>query len=114
MNPRYRSRMYEDADEFEKEKDESLKDKLIAVADNMGVHYIDNQDGNFKLVISDDVVIRVRYTKDRMTRIYIEVKNNGMRDVRIDCTRNTKQADTISVDIQTAILIVKDIKNKVG
>ena len=119
MYPRYK-RIYEDTDDFEFEverdsgREESLKDKLISIADNMGVRYIDNNDGNFKMIISDDVSIRVRYTKDRMTRLYVEVLNDGKRDVRIDCTRNTKRADTISVDIQTAILIVKDIKNKVG
>lgn len=119
MYPRYK-RIYEDTDDFEFEvekdsgKEESLKDKLISIADNMGVRYIDNNDGNFKMIISDDVSIRVRYTRDRMTRMYVEVLNDGKRDVRIDCTRNTKRADSISVDIQTAILIVKDIKNKVG
>ena len=112
--------MFEEADDFESdnkrdsEKEESLKDKLISISDNMGVRYLDNNDGNFKVVISDDVIIHIRYTRDKMTRIYIEVRNNGMKDVRIDCTRNTKHADAISVDIQTAILIVKDIKNKVG
>lgn len=119
MYPRYK-RIYEDADDFEfdmnadSDSGESLKDKLISVADNMGVRYIDNNDGNFRIIVSDDVNIRVRYTRDRMTRMYIEVLNDGKRDVRIDCTRNTKRADSISVDIQTAILIVKDIKNKVG
>ena len=119
MYPRY-GRIYEDTDDFEFDvekdsgKEESLKDKLISIADNMGVRYIDNNDGNFKMIISDDVSIRVRYARDRMTRMYVEVLNDGKRDVRIDCTRNTKRADSISVDIQTAILIVKDIKNKVG
>lgn len=119
MYPRY-GRIYEDTDDFEFDvetdsgKEESLKDKLISISDNMGVRYIDNNDGNFRIIVSDDVSIRVRYTRDRMTRMYVEVLNDGKRDVRIDCTRNTKHADSISVDIQTAILIVKDIKNKVG
>ena len=59
--------------------------------------------------ISDNLSIYIRFINDSITKIYIITDINNDR---IDCTRNTSTADNISVDLQTCVLIIKEIRQK--
>lgn len=92
-------------------EDVLISDMISDIVQNLGYTFVQNKgsstDGTIS--VSDNLTIFIRYTPMEITRIYIktEIQNN-----RIDCTRNTATADNLSVDLQTCVLIIKEIKNK--
>lgn len=98
----------EDIDELE-EFDIELE--LSEIADNLGYTFMPSKDKTTEgtISVSDELTIYVRYINNQITRIYIKTDINNDR---IDCTRNTTNADNMSVELQTCVLIIKDIKQK--
>ena len=101
----------EDEDEIEIEVEPSVEERLIAIADNLGYSFMPNGKNSTEgtISVSDMLTIYIRYTNDEVKRIYIRTQVPGNR---IDCSRNTTTADNMSVDLQTCVLIIKDIKQK--
>lgn len=88
-----------------------IEAELDEIAENLGYTFEPVKDSTTEgtISVSDNLTIYIRYINNEITRIYIktDIKND-----RIDCTRNTTTADNISVELQTCVLIIKDIKQK--
>ena len=103
--------LHEDEDEEIIIEEPSIQDELYDIVNNLGYTFTMNNgsthDGTIS--ISDNLSIYIRFINDSITKIYIITDINNDR---IDCTRNTSTADNISVDIQTCVLIIKEIRQK--
>lgn len=88
-----------------------ISDRISEIVSDLGYDFRLNKNNSNEgsISISDNLSIFIRLMNNEISRIYIkmDVANN-----RIDCTRNTATADNISVDMQTCVLIIKDIKQK--
>ena len=89
----------------------NISDRISEIVSDLGYDFRLNKNNanEGSVSISDNLSIFIRLMNNEISRIYIkmDVSNN-----RIDCTRNTSTADNISVDMQTCVLIIKDIKQK--
>ena len=83
---------------------------LSEIAENLGYSFMPSGNGTSGIIsISDELEIVIRYFNGQISKISISTDINGNK---IDCTRNTTKADNMSVDLQTCVLIIKDIKQK--
>lgn len=87
----------------------STYDRLEDIADNFGykIRHSRHTENMAVLIVSDLCALLINYDTDGVTTIRLK-----LRERSIDCTRTTSVADDISTDIQTSILITKDIRNK--
>jgi hypothetical protein len=104
----------EDADEEEIEDDieeveeETIVDKLSKIGDDLGYDFIGGvTSGSFSL--SNSVEVFVRYSDDKIQKLEVRLLKSNPR---FNCMRNTTEVDNISVELQTATLIVKSVKQK--
>lgn len=92
-------------------EDIDIEAELTAIAEDLGYTFMPNKTGPIggTISVSDELSIFIRYNDTGITRIYInfDVVNN-----KLDCTKNTTTADNMSVELQTCVLIIKDIKQK--
>ena len=97
-------------DEIEELEEEiSIDEQLQTIAEKLGFDYTSaNGSGSFS--ISDNVEVRVRFTPNKISRIQTVILKNP---ARYDCTKNTTTVDNISVELQTCVLIIKEIKQKI-
>lgn len=110
MIQKNRNRKLTEEDDVE-EQEISLVDSLKSVANDLGYTFEvsrTNKNEGF-ISISDYLSIVIRIANEKITRIQIKTKIDSDR---IDCTRNTTTADNISIELQTCVLIIKDIKQK--
>jgi hypothetical protein len=96
--------------DIERDVDEelSIEDTLYEIGDNMGFDFI-TYNGRGSYSISDNVEIDVRYTKDKVTAIDTKIIKNP---AKFSCIRNTTTIDNLSVELQTCVMIIKEIKTK--
>ena len=88
-----------------------IETELDEIANKLGYSFMPNGNGvSGSISVSDYLTVSLRYYNNEISKITVDCKinNNG----KIDCTRNTTTADNLSVDLQTCILIIKDIKQK--
>jgi hypothetical protein len=104
----------EDADEEEIEgeieevEEETIVDKLSKIGDDLGYDFIGGvTSGSFSL--SNSVEVFVRYSDDKIQKLEVRLLKSNPR---FNCMRNTTEVDNISVELQTATLIVKSVKQK--
>jgi HD superfamily phosphodiesterase len=81
---------------------------LEEIADKLGFDYT-SSNGSGSYSISDNVEVRVRFTPKKISRIQTVILKNP---ARFDCTKNTTTVDNLSVELQTSVLIIKEIKQK--
>ena len=81
---------------------------LEEIANKLGFDYT-SANGSGSYSVSDNVEVRVRYTKDKIVKIQTVILKNP---ARYDCTKNTTTVDNLSVELQTCVLIIKEIKQK--
>ena len=88
-----------------------LSDRLYDIANDLGYTFTlsKNNSNEGVISISDYLSIVIRFADDEIKRIFIRTYIDNSR---IDCTRNTTTADNISIELQTCVLIIKDIKQK--
>lgn len=114
-----RGKLYEDDEEIEIIGDEEevdeieevlLEDKLAEIGDNLGYPFTSHS-GRGSFSVSDNVEISVRFTPDEITAIDVRITKNP---ARFTCTKNTTTVDNLSVELQTCVMIVKDIRSKLN
>ena len=102
------SRLHEDDEDIIGDID--IEIELSEIAENLGYSFMPSGNGTSGIIsISDELEIIIRYFNGQISKISIFVDIDGDK---IDCTRNTTKADNMSVDLQTCVLIIKDIKQK--
>ena len=102
----------EEDEELEVIEDEieeiDLDTELTKIADKLGFDYT-SANGSGSYSVSDNVEVRVRYTQNKIVKIQTVILKNP---ARYDCTKNTTTVDNLSVELQTCVLIIKEIKQK--
>lgn len=94
--------------EDEVEEEETIVDKLSKIGDDLGYDFIGGvTSGSFSL--SNSVEVFVRYSDDKIQKLEVRLLKSNPR---FNCMRNTTEVDNISVELQTATLIVKSVKQK--
>jgi len=89
-------------------EDVVIEDQLFEIGEKLGYDFTaSNGSGSFS--ISDNVEVRVRFTPRGIMSIQTVLLKNP---ARYDCTKNTTTVDNISVELQTCVLIIKEIKSK--
>lgn len=108
--PRRRHSLYEDEEEtIVKDVEEILiEDQLAEIGDNLGYPFT-SSNGKGSFSISDNVEVAVRFSPTQITAIEARILKNP---ARFNCTRNTTTVDNLSVELQTCVLIIKDIRSK--
>ena len=108
MVQRNRNRRLTEDDDIE---DIAISDRLYDIANDLGYTFSvrKNNSNEGVISISDYLSIDIRFSDDEIKRIFIRT---DIDNSRIDCTRNTTTADNISIELQTCVLIIKDIKQK--
>lgn len=93
-------------------EDIEISDRLYDIVNDLGYTFTvsKNNSNEGVISISDYLSIVVRFTDNEIKRIFIRT---DIDNSRIDCTRNTTTADNISIELQTCVLIIKDIKQKI-
>lgn len=95
-------------DEIEEVEEETIVDKLSKIGDDLGYDFIGGvTSGSFSL--SNSVEVFVRYSDDKIQKLEVRLLKSNPR---FNCMRNTTEVDNISVELQTATLIVKSVKQK--
>ena len=127
---RYYSPLYEDEfdefdeDEFDDDFDddiesagsEEIAEQLKIISDKLGISgKMSKKDSNlFVYSLSSTVKVNVIFS-DEIEDITTEIKNNydSVGDnIRIDCTDDTTEISNISDYLNTAILLIKNIQDK--
>ena len=100
----------EDNDEEEIIIDEEvpITDVLEEIGDNLGYPFTySNTSGSFS--VSDNVEVAVKFLDNFIQKIYVRILKNP---ARFDCSKNTTTIDNLSVELQTCVLIIKDVRQK--
>lgn len=85
-----------------------IDEQLKKIGDNLGYDFTgSNGSGSFS--ISDNVEVAVRYTNKEVSAIETRILK---RPANFNCLKNTTAVDNLSVELQTCVLIIKDIKSK--
>lgn len=84
-------------------------DKLYEIADNLGFPFEETNNTSGRFSISDNVIVVVKYRDDRVMSIHTKITKNP---ALYDCTHTTSTIDNISTELQSCILIIKDIRSK--
>ena len=96
-------------DEIDDEIDDiDIEAALIEIGDKLGYDFI-SSNGSGSFSISDDVEVYVRYTDRGINKLETRILRSNPR---FDCTKNTTSVNNLSIELQTAVLIIKDIKSK--
>ena len=95
-----------DIEEIEDELD--IDTTLRDIGDRLGYDFT-SSNGSGSFSISDNVEVRVRYTPTKVVKVQTNILKNP---ARYDCTRNTTTVDNLSVELQTCVLLIKEIKQK--
>ena len=93
---------------------EDVQAILIEIANNFSYDYIeisDNKLGAGFIDLTNDVSIIIRYTKEKVTSIQVQIGN--FNKTKFDCTTNSATIDEISVALQTASMICAEIRRKI-
>ena len=96
-------------DEIEDVEETLIEDQLAEIGDNLGYPFT-SHNGSGSFSISDSVEVSIRFTPTEITAIDVRILKNP---ARFSCTRNTTTVDNLSVELQTCVMIVKDIRSKV-
>ena len=101
----------EDFDEFDADFDDDSGEGVITtVCDNLGVDYAIKKDGRqIEIYISDMVWVIVDF--DNRNAKIIDIRITLQEDM-IQCKTNTKSAENTCDEITTAIMVIKEIKEK--
>lgn len=102
-----------DEDEFIDDVEEvedilNIDNTLMSIGNKLGYDYT-SSNGSGSFSVSDNVEVRVRFTPDKVVKVQTVILKNP---ARFDCTRNTTTIDNLSVELQTCVLIIKEIKQK--
>lgn len=97
-----------DEEEIVIEEEVPVTDVLEEIGDNLGYPFTySGTSGSFS--VSDNVEVSVRFSDNKVQRIYTRILKNP---ARFDCTKNTTTVDNLSVELQTCVLIIKDVRQK--
>ena len=97
-----------DEEEIVIEEEVPVTDALEEIGDNLGYPFTySGTSGSFS--VSDNVEVSVRIVNNEVQRIFTRILKNP---ARFDCTRNTTTVDNLSVELQTCVLIIKDVRQK--
>lgn len=88
--------------------DIDIEAALIEIGDKLGYDFI-SSNGSGSFSISDDVEVYVRFTDRGINKLETRILRSNPR---FDCTKNTTTVNNLSIELQTAVLIIKDIKSK--
>ena len=95
--------------DIEKDEEElTIEDQLYEIGDNLGYDFT-SYSGRGSFSISDNVEVSVRYTPEKITSIDTKILKNP---AKFNCTKNTTTIDNLSVELQTCVLLIKEIKSK--
>lgn len=100
-------------DEEELTTIEDIQAVLISIAEDMGYDYMEfseNRLGAGFIAITNDVSIIVKYSREKITSIQVQVGEFNKN--KYDCTTNSSTIDSISVSLQTASMICAEIRRK--
>lgn len=61
------------------------------------------------IYITDDVVLTISYNKDSITKIITKINTPV-----INCINSTSKLDNISMALQTSLLVIDTIRNKIN
>ena len=104
-------------DDFEEEVvSEEIANSLKTISDKLGISgkMSKKENGLFIYSISSNVKVNVRFS-DEVEEVFTEIKNNyelENNNIKIDCTDDTTEISNISDYLNTAILLIKDIQDK--
>lgn len=85
-----------------------IQDELKEIASDLGYDFIGGQtSGSFSL--SDLVEVYVRYSDTEIQKIEVRILSSNPR---FNCMRNTTDVEELAVQLQTATLIVKNVKQR--
>lgn len=107
---RHKYNLHEDEEETIVQDIEEIliEDQLAEIGDNLGYPFT-SSNGKGSFSVSDNVEVAVRFTPKQITAIEARILKNP---ARFNCTRNTTTVDNLSVELQTCVLIIKDIRSK--
>jgi hypothetical protein len=95
-------------DEIEIVEDSDVESQLSEIADNLGYNFT-SSDGRGSFSVSDNVEVSVRFTQNLITSLDVRILKNP---ARFSCLKNTTTVDNLSVELQTCVLIIKEIRSK--
>lgn len=95
-------------DEIEIVEDSNVETQLSEIADNLGYNFT-SSDGRGSFSVSDNVEVSVRFTQKLITSLDVKILKNP---ARFSCLKNTTTIDNLSVELQTCVLIIKEIRSK--
>lgn len=96
----------DDIEEIEDELD--IDATLRDIGEKLGYDFTSSK-GSGSFSISDNVEVSVRYTPEKVVKVQTHILKNPPR---YDCTKNTTTVDNLSVELQTCVLLIKEIKQK--
>lgn len=99
---------FDDEDEIEIIEDSNVETQLSEIADNLGYNFT-SSDGRGSFSVSDNVEVSVRFTQNLITSLDVKILKNP---ARFSCLKNTTTVDNLSVELQTCVLIIKEIRSK--
>ena len=99
---------FDDEDEIEIIEDSNVETQLSEIADNLGYNFT-SSDGRGSFSVSDNVEVSVRFTQNLITSLDVRILKNP---ARFSCLKNTTTVDNLSVELQTCVLIIKEIRSK--
>ena len=111
---------FDDFDEFEDDMEsagsEEILEQLKTISDKLGISGKPSKKESdlFVYSLSSTVKVNVRFS-DEIEDITTEIKNNYDSDgdnIHIDCTDDTTEISNISDYLNTAILLIKSIQDK--
>ena len=89
-------------------EDSNVESQLSEIADNLGYNFT-SSDGRGSFSVSDNVEVSVRFTQNLITSLDVRILKNP---ARFSCLKNTTTVDNLSVELQTCVLIIKEIRSK--
>lgn len=95
-------------DEIDDVNDLNIESQLAEIADNLGYNFT-SFDGRGSFSVSDNVEVSVRFTRNLITSLDVKILKNP---ARFSCIKNTTTVDNLSVELQTCVLIIKEIRSK--
>lgn len=104
--------IYEDEEEFDSIED--IQITLTEIAQDLGYDYIELSNtklGSGQIAITNDVTINVRYDSYRVKSLSVQIGQFN-KNTKYDCTTNSSTIDNISVALQTASMILSEIRRK--
>lgn len=107
---KYRRSLYEDEEQeiIDDVEELVIDDQLHEIGENLGYNFT-SYNGRGSFSVSDNVEVNVRFTDDIITSIETKILKSP---ARYNCTRNTTTVDNLSVELQTCVLIIKEIRSK--